>query len=353
VRSRLALVGAALAVLPMAPARAEVVCEAVHVPVALRAEAAADQFVSGELCAPEGADTVHILVSGSTYGHLYWDFPLRPERYSLVRALNAAGYATFNYDRIGLGESSYPPSFEVTVDSDVFVVHQLVEMAREAFRTVITVGHSHGSLLALMEARRHGDVDGVVLTGLAHNVNLPNIVAGGYAQMEPAMLEPRFAGRPLDPGYSTFREDVRRHWIHDPANVDADVLDLDEALKETDTFVDEATEIEFGLSSLDPPLDVPVLLALGGHDLFMCGAGATDCASADTVSAAEAPYFARVKTFVLPGAGHSFALERNAVEFFDEVVRWTDALIGPIERTPTRALSAPLHPVLDSTGGAR
>ncbi len=323
---------------PMTAHSATPCVEMPHVPVALSTSEPADEHVYAEMCVPRHARTVFVLTAGSTYGHTYWDFPYEPDRYSTVRALNEAGYATLNYDRIGVGRSSYPPSPRVTLDADAHVLHQLVSLVRRrGFANVVVGGHSHGSIVSLFEAAHYRGVDAVVLTGLAHNVNLVNVTIGAYAQMRPAMLEPRFADRPIDPGYTTFAPVVRRRWIHDPANTAPKVLALDESLKETDTPADEATEAEFGRDFLNPVIgsrvNVPVLLALGGHDLFMCGPaqGATDCTDARTVAAAEQPYFspaARLATFVLPGAGHSFALERNAPDFHTALLTWAARSVG-------------------------
>ena len=54
-----------------------------------------------------GSNVVHLLLSGATYGHVYWDFPVNSPLYSYTQALNAAGFATFNFDRIGIGVSDH------------------------------------------------------------------------------------------------------------------------------------------------------------------------------------------------------------------------------------------------------
>src|SRR5262245_52657316 len=94
-------------------------CRPLRVPVAFQTPAS----ISGTLCEATGghAGTVHLLVPGSTYGQTVWDFPYHPELYSYVRALNAAGVATFAIDRFGAGTSSAPPSPSVTLDTEVDV----------------------------------------------------------------------------------------------------------------------------------------------------------------------------------------------------------------------------------------
>src|SRR5439155_11635789 len=86
--------------------------------------------VVGWLCAkpPLTGRTVQVLIPGYTVTHLYWDFPLRPQQYSYVRALTNAGYATLNLDSLGSGQSDLPvPGDRVTVEAQAYVVHQIVQ----------------------------------------------------------------------------------------------------------------------------------------------------------------------------------------------------------------------------------
>ena len=308
--------------------------------VALAPGLPADEVVWGRLCEPAGRPVraVQLLISGSTYGHLYWDFPYRPEMYSYVRALASAGYATFNYDRIGVGRSSYPPSPLVTIDTDAYVAHQIVHRLRSGriarFKKVVTVGHSHGSIVALVEAQRFADVDGLLLTGLLHSPNLDALLLAIAQNIEPAMLDPRFADREMDAGYITYRAPFRRVWIHD-ASDDPRLIALDEATKETQSGSDEASEFEFGLDAANAaatPIRVPVLIAVGrGDKLFCDGVGGTDCSNVATVRAAEAQYFTEapaLDVFVLPGAGHAINLSRRASAWFARSVQWMGSRVS-------------------------
>ena len=84
-------------------------CQALRVPVAVDGVPGARLY--GELCRPTGqARAVQLLVHGASYNHLYWNWPLDPARYSYVRRALAAGYATFNVDRLGAGASTRPAS---------------------------------------------------------------------------------------------------------------------------------------------------------------------------------------------------------------------------------------------------
>src|SRR5262249_47501186 len=195
----------------------------------------ATYHVAGQLCyKPNNKNIVHLLASGATYSRAYWDFPLQPQRYSYVRALTNAGYATFNFDRIGIGESDHPPADQVTVQANAFVVHQIVQALRDGrlgnFVKVILVGHSLGSGIAIIESGQYGDVDGLILTGFLHALgpaflNLP-------ASVYPAQNDPRFAAQNLPDGYLT-RIPGAGTLFYLTSKADPDVIALDELTKET------------------------------------------------------------------------------------------------------------------------
>src|SRR5215470_3915351 len=113
--------------------------------------------VVGTLCSqgPLAGKTVQLLLHGSTYARYYWDFPYQTTHYSYVRAATSSGYATFNLDRIGNGASDHPDGNLVDMNSNAFVVHQVVKalrtgaVASQSFQKVIVVGHSMGSFTAV------------------------------------------------------------------------------------------------------------------------------------------------------------------------------------------------------------
>src|SRR3954451_13242460 len=158
-------------------------CQEVTFAVNLSPSDATVYNVVGELCSRGSIHhkTIQVALHGATYSHLYWDFPFQPETYSYVRRATEAGYAVLNLDRIGIGQSDHPPADAVTIESNAYVVHQIVQALRAgdlvvpAFgrvraERIALVGHSLGSLISIQEAATYGDVDGVVLTGLSHTI---------------------------------------------------------------------------------------------------------------------------------------------------------------------------------------
>ncbi len=128
--------------------------------VALAADRPADQTILTRLCGPDplAGRVLHVLISGATYGSLAWDFPYQPERYSYVRALNRAGVATLNLDRLGIGASSHPDSADVNIDSHIFIYHQLISAARSgALRGRLRQGGHRRAQLRIGHRLRRGE----------------------------------------------------------------------------------------------------------------------------------------------------------------------------------------------------
>src|SRR5258708_16148 len=226
-------------------------CQDYSLPVTLSAIDPTVYHISGQFCAQGSAQgkTVQILVHRFTYDHNYWDFPMQPGIYSYVRHATGVGYATFNYDRPGVGQSDHPLSTNVSVDSNAFVLRQLVQglrsgsIAGQSFSKVVTVGHSEGSGIALIEASRYADVDGIILSDFLHTFSATG--AGAFfAALYPASLDPKFTQANLDPGYLTTMPGTRGPVFYNTAVADPNGIALDGTLKQTGTATESATTLE-------------------------------------------------------------------------------------------------------------
>ncbi|MFP4099394.1 alpha/beta hydrolase [Coleofasciculus sp.] len=340
--SLLSVFGAAafsLQPLAAAPVKAEIftplTCSDIYLPVALAPGEPLLYEVYGQFCHQSllAIPTVKVLVSGNTYNHSYWDLPYQPETYSYVNALTKAGYATFNIDRIGVGNSSRPPADQVTVQSNAYVLNKINQALRNdgingvKFEQIINVGHSSGSATIIEAVSQYGGVDGVILTGFLHKTNpdyFPEAIQSVYA----AHLDPRFSGENLPEGYFTTKPNTRGNLFHDQSNTDPQVIALDEATKETLTTGEFSIE-----SALDPEkslaINVPVLLAIGQNDFPFCSGDI--CDSAENVLAFESQFFApqaMLQTYLLPDAGHSINLALNAPLWYEEARLWSNRFFG-------------------------
>lgn len=358
---------------PLAAADAAENCHPVRFPVALEPGGAHHAHLSGDVCYPSQQvpalqKTVQVLVSGTAYGKSYWDFPYQPETYSYVRAANAAGFATFNFDRVGIGGSSRPLSSQVTIPSNAYSIHQAVQRLRSGavdgvrYERVVLVGHSLGSLIAWYEAAGYQDVDAVIASGILHTFDGPGVAKFGLT-LYPAALDPRFAGKTIDPGYLTTTPGTRADSFYHLPNVDPQVVDTDEAFKETATFFEAADvfgqELPGSLGGVRRPLcsllagecegatrphwygvtpkiTVPVLNVVGEYDTLLCGGATTRpnrCADPEAMRADERAYFRGLAKKCLvqawvPDSGHNLNLHRNAPSWFDLANRWAAFTVG-------------------------
>ncbi|HYG65960.1 MAG TPA: alpha/beta hydrolase, partial [Thermoanaerobaculia bacterium] len=317
-------------------------CEEVLFPVTVAPGATEVYNVFGVLCSRGSINnkTVQITLHGSTYSHLYWDWPFQPETYSYMRRATAAGYAVLNIDRIGIGQSDHPPAEQVTIGADAFVVHQIVQALRggelvvpsfgriEAERVAL-VGHSLGSVIAIQEAATYGDVDGVALTGVSHTVTpvLNDILGGLY----PASLDPRFAGRNIPDGYLTSLPGTRGIFYHLPA-ADPLVLAIDEQTKETVTPAELATA--FPALDMSTGVHTPVLAIIGDLDLAFCNAPSCSASGSFANEASFYPADACAETVIMPGVGHDLNLHYAAQDSYDAILDWLDRRVGSDTRLP-------------------
>lgn len=317
-------------------------CDKLTFPVALAEGQPASYNVVGWLCGRGSIQNkpIQVLVHGITYSHVYWDFPYKPAQYSYVNALTAAGYATLNLDRIGIGESDHPPALDVTVHSNAHVLHQVVQKLRSRTlqaptfgrvdgKRVMLVGHSLGSSISMLEAATYHDVDGLIITDFIHNFGPGAIEVG--SQFIPAQLEPRFATLP--PGYLTTAAGGRGgSWFYYAPTTDPNVVAQDEATKQTGTF-GEGGDSNAG-NEVSAQIDVPVLSVVGDYDRLACN---DPTCTQSGVLANEPQYFspaARFKAVAIPYAGHNINLHKQAPAWFALAAAWSIANVGIDTRFP-------------------
>ncbi|WP_020671030.1 alpha/beta hydrolase [Amycolatopsis nigrescens] len=325
----------ALAFLPApAPAlAAEPTCREMYFPVTLLGT---PQTMHGNLCVPAGgSETVQVLIPGGTYNSTYWDIGFEPEKRSYRLAMNRAGYATLALDRLGTGRSSVPPSVLLTTITEAGSVHEVVQMLKSGekgprFEKVILGGHSFGSGVAIVEAATFHDVDGVLVTGLAHRLNVGGAVPI-FAATLPAFLDPKFAGDGHDLAYLTTLPNTRYSIFHKPGPMVEGAIAFDEATKDTSVHTQAVDLFPLGvILPYSKLIDAPVMIALGQDSVF-CGLLATDCSSAEGIKRTEAAYYspaADLNTYALQGYGHAINYAPNAPDYHRAVVEWADRKVG-------------------------
>jgi pimeloyl-ACP methyl ester carboxylesterase len=301
----------------------------------------ASSTLFGQLCyaGPQVPGTVQLLVHGATYDHDYWDFPVGDGYYSYVRAATRVGYATFNVDRIGAGDSSHPESSQLDISAGAVALHDTITALRSgavggaAFSHVVYVGHSFGSIHGWVEASRYHDVDAMIVTGALHTFP-PAALAASLAAIYPAVNDPRFADSGLDPGYITTRPGTRGPLFYYPATTDPQVVAADDASKDVATLAQlfQVLPMVQAPTPADAPsrqITVPVLVIVGENDALFC---APDCADRAAVQQAEAPFYApeaHLHVVVIPRTGHDLALSTTAPVTDAVSLAWTLSVVSP------------------------
>lgn len=327
---------AAFAVLASAAAQADTItCTDQQVSVDLVPNGP-PQKIYGQLCVPASAAgrTVQLLIHGLTYSHLYWDWDYQPQIYSYVKAMNAAGYATFAIDRIGIGQSDHPPAVAITLETNAYVAHQLVTGLRDGtiggtgFARVVAVGHSYGSLTAVIESATFNDVDGVVLTGMSHVFSLvgplillPTLIA---VQADPVLSQ---LNLPLL--YLTTLAGTRQNSFYFAPNADPAVVARDEQTKTTVTLTEVATVLNYLLVTFH--LRTHVLVVNGDFDQLFCGLLPLSCSSPLSAFNHEQAFYPNAQSYeqaLVPNAGHSINLHRNAQTGYAIIREWVDRRVG-------------------------
>lgn len=290
----------------------------------------------GELCYPGTPDNkvLQVLVSGSGYGPVYWDFPYQPDTYSYQRAALRAGYATFNFYRLGIGESDHPLGATLTVDNQAHVLSEVISALTAArdYAAVVTVGHSFGSVIAIANALNQPEqVDGIVLTGYAHNTN-PDFTMAMRTGVDAAAFKGPFAGRIIDPSYLLSKPETRGDTFYTRANAEPEVIATDE-LNRQPTAVGEAITASKYFGPQSRELQVPVFMLLGEDDFVVCG-GALDCRDHAATIRHEQSFFgpsACLEMVVLDDTGHDANLHRNAPQSFAYMLDWISRRVGKAE----------------------
>lgn len=301
--------------------------------------------INGELCyqGTQANKTVQVLEHGTASSKHYWDFPLDPQKYSYVHDATSKGYVTFAINTFGADPSDRPPAEQVTVPSNAYVVHQIVQNLRDgslsgnSFSKVVLVGHSSGSAVSMYEAATYQDVDGLILTGLLHDGALP--VEEFSNLLYPADLDPKFASAPNVENYFTTKPGANSFFF----NTDfakPEIVALDGQLKGTVSVGDLNTFFLPLLPGFSNQINVPVLLVVGEKDKAFCSTEANLlCGNSAQILARESNHFAPeacLEAKVQPVAAHNLNLHPNAHASFDAASDWTARRIGNGSQSPTQ-----------------
>lgn len=282
-----------------------------------------------------------LALHGGTYNSGYWSWPQDPHDRSFVWRALAAGYTVLVPDRLGYGQSSRPPSTQVTFTAQAVTLHQLVLDLRNGslgrYSLIIGIGHSYGSAeLAHLVATYPHDLAAVIMTGSGHRVSAQTTGQSSTLFAPAAVVRPdRFAG--LDPGYvTTTNAQARLAVLYDLRYVSLAVLNYDTATEDT-LPIGEAETRPTNLSVDTTRLTVPTLLVDGEHDSHYCDGAQTipesnldECTSGAALYTSEhGNYPACFAAAVIPDSGHDLTTEQGAAQAADVTLQWARATLPP------------------------
>jgi pimeloyl-ACP methyl ester carboxylesterase len=237
-----------------------------------------------------------LALHGANYNHKYWDVPeINGHDYSFARYMAAQKYAVLAIDQLGTGESDKPDGDLLTLDETAGAIHQIIGHLRSgtgdirhAFKRVVLVGHSLGSINAVYEQATYADADALVTTGLGHvrhDLPIPADVIGEMLQQK----------------YFPFPPDLRAELFYYAPGADADVIAYDrDNLAE---LLPRAQLLTGVFAAFDPSANRVgavtgrVLVQLGEHDaLFPASLAEGEAAFYTSASS--------VTVQAIPGVGH-------------------------------------------------
>lgn len=302
--------------------------------------------IYSQLCFPadhsqaKKVQTIQFLTHGDTLDSRYWNIA---PGYSYVDAAAEAGYATFFYDRIGVGQSEHPDPIQVVQGPlQVEIAHALIQLIRSgrigghSFKTFVGVGHSAGSTVTQAVTTKYPkDFDAVILSGTS---TLVTYVATALASFdfEIANTDPSGRFKGLANGYLTqstpqaIQFAFYRYPNFDPdseCSISCSSHSFDSKAVFNSQVADKQTNSLGELFTLgtivspSPQFTGPVDVLLGERDYVFCGG---DCNYPSDQSALITPAFYPAASkgsqhYLVPGAGHVINAHYSAPQAFAQM----------------------------------
>ncbi|GAM91161.1 hypothetical protein ANO11243_092080 [Dothideomycetidae sp. 11243] len=292
------------------------------------------QTVSGNytlgatLCTPSGntkPEKVQLLTHGIGFDRHYWDFA---PGYSYVDVAAANGYATFFYDRLGVGMSDKPdPLQDIQVFLEIEIAAALAKALKAGaysgcgFSEVVGVGHSFGSVISEAVTSEYPTLfAATILTGFSVNATaLPTFTFASTFQIARENNPYRFSN--LSTGFLVGGSAISNQIDFARApNFDPAVLALAYATGGTVTF-GELFTIANGPAPAKQYTS-PVAVVNGDADLPFC---LGNCSYPTNLAAAVFPMLYpnvpanKTGTYLAPSTGHGLNLHFTAEAAFNYI----------------------------------
>ncbi|KAJ9609116.1 hypothetical protein H2200_006887 [Cladophialophora chaetospira] len=292
--------------------------------------------IHGQLCIPPGgskADILQIATHGGGFDGRYWDVDVKPDEYSYVDAVLAAGYSILTYDCLGTGKSETPDAYDIVqAPVDVEVMQGLTSMARngnlvsastvisgqptpemKAYRPqkVVHVGHSIGSFLTIGFTAAYPTLsDGIILTGMLFSNESGVFPFSDFAfeyaaENDPTLFGDRGSGYTVQGTAAAAQLVFLKKGAFEP-----ELLDYAVSTRST-VAVGEVISLGTNLGRPAAGFKGSVLFFVGEYDFVICDG---DCNGIYEPAAAKAVYpdAESIDVYLQPGTGHGTTLAINA-----------------------------------------
>lgn len=280
--------------------------------------------IGATLCVPANNTTpkgVQLLTHGVGFDRYYWDFA---PGYSYVDVTASYGYATFFYDRLGIGASDIADPIKVIqAPLEVEIAHSIAANLRNgsygaSFDTVVGVGHSFGSIITQSITSQYPHVlDAAILTGFSTNsTGLPLFLIGNDFALANSNQPYRFDN--LNNGFLVANTITNNQIAFFRApGFDPAVLALADATKGSVTFGELfTTTAPVGPA---PGFTSPLAVVNGAEDLPFCSGNCSYPSNqGDVVKQSLYANLAssNFSSYIAPTTGHGVNLHYSATDSF-------------------------------------
>jgi pimeloyl-ACP methyl ester carboxylesterase len=298
-----------------------------------------------EVVAPkQPRPVVLVCLPGGGMNRRYFDLRVAgDDTYSFAGQMAARGFASVLIDPLGVGESSRPAdSYALTAEVLAQANATATKVALDKIRngsifkdmgpipkvTSVGLGHSMGALLTIVQQAAYGQHAGIAVLGFSTR-GLPEYLMGEARELAGDPVAARREVARL--ARATFREDYP--WLGrttegsslyagksaEPGGVEA-IKAARERLLPVTAF---HSMLPGNVATEAARIDVPVLVALGEHDM-----------AGPPLEAPKAFTASPAVTFkLLPGAGHSHFLFGSRHVLFDALAQWAGSLTQKDDNT--------------------
>lgn len=264
----------------------------------------------------------------SQFDQTYWDFA---QDYSYVDVAAANGYASFLYDRLGVGKSDKPdPVSVIQGPLEVEIAHTLANSLRDGhfsdakFSKVVGVGHSFGSIITQAVTQLYPDVlDAAILTGFSSDLsNQPTFILALNLALANENQPKRFGS--LNNGFLVSSTSISNQiGFFKAPGFDPAILQKAEATKGTVTF-GELNSLS-GVGGSAGGFTKPVAVVDGVNDQPFCTG---NCTYPTNVAQAVKPMYypnladSNFGTYLAPLAGHGLNFHYSAAGAYDYIQKF-------------------------------